>query len=117
MRFLVDENLPYEIAAILFERGHEVTYVPDSNLRGFADERLWQVAADLRQILVTQDLDFPLDIHPYPEGLLILRLPQRWKVPTIAAFFAQRVDQLGDLAGLITVLTPGRIRRRALGNA
>jgi hypothetical protein len=117
MRFLVDENLPYEIAAILTEHGHEVTYVSDSNLRGAPDQGLWQAAAKQRQVLVTQDLDFPLDIHPYPEGLLILRLLQRWKVPAMAAFFAQRVDQLGDLAGLITVLTPGRIRRRTLGNA
>jgi predicted nuclease of predicted toxin-antitoxin system len=117
MRFLVDENLPYEIAAILTEHGHEVTYVPDSNLRGADDAGLWRAAAEGREILVTQDLDFPLDIQPIPPGVLILRMPHRWKVTQVAALFAETVGQLVDLEGAITVVTPGRVRRRGLPDA
>jgi hypothetical protein len=117
MRFLIDENLPYEIAAILTQHGHEATYVPDSPLRGKADEDLWRAAATGRQILVTQDLDFPLDVRPYPLGLLLVRLPHRWKVPQVASFFADRLNDFVELEGSITVLTAGRIRWRNLDDA
>ena len=114
MRFLVDENLPVELARVLVDRGHDVTYVPDSSLRASPDTELWSVAASEERILVTKDLDFPLNIRPEPPGLVIVRVPPRWNRLQIARLFADRMPDEDQLAGRITVISPAGVRSRTL---
>ncbi len=60
MRFLIDENLPADIAADLVTAGHDALEVADSEHRGADDSVIWRVAIAESRILVARDLDFPL---------------------------------------------------------
>ena len=75
MRFLVDENLPIEVADILRRGDHDVLHVSQSGHRGASDQQLWRLAADEGRIIVTRDLDFPLPGTQRPPGLILVRVP------------------------------------------
>ena len=118
MRFLVDENLPFSLIQFLRESGHDVFDVAASPLRGCPDERLWRLAAREGRVLVTKDLDFPFpQIRPYPQGLILIRVPDRFTGGQITRLFSKvlKATKVGDLEGRITVIAPGRVRVRPLG--
>lgn len=110
MRFLVDENLPKEVAEALESTGADVIYVAASALAGRSDEYLNALAIAEERILVTRDLDFPLRDEPPPTGLLLLRLPSSFGRREIGRFIEQYVaeNDLTALAGHLTVIAPGR---------
>lgn len=79
MRCLVDENLPFSLIKLLRASQCEVLDVSAGHLRGSSDENLWKLAASENRVLITKDLDFPLPhIHPYPAGLVLIRVPDIW---------------------------------------
>lgn len=97
MRFLIDENLPADLAPGLVTTGHDV--------RAIAEQR----------ILVARDLDFPLPkALGRPPGLVVMR--PRWnargaEVRHLFADFLSKVD-LSSLEGAVTIVEPGRFRQR-----
>ncbi|MEX1255052.1 MAG: DUF5615 family PIN-like protein [Dehalococcoidia bacterium] len=114
MRFLLDENVPRDAALALRNEGHDVVWVPHSDLRGSDDEALWALAVREERIFVTADLGFP---HPKPTpiAVMLLRGFDRVSTATEAGFLADAVRELGDeIAGKLLVLTPGRMRVRRL---
>lgn len=115
MRFLVDENLPREVAQLLIQREHDVLYVPDSDLRRSEDDKLWTFASEEQRILVTKDLDFPLMTRPVPAGLVLIRVPPEWGRREIAGLFSRVIERI-EVEGMskIVVVTPSRIRVRSL---
>ena len=116
MRFLVDENLPADIADALNEMGHDAIAVVGSPLEGAEDSFLWTLAAREGRIFITEDLDFPLSISPKPPGLVPIRFPNAFYVETLIKmtidFLRNRSEQ--ELVGQITVLAPGQTRVREL---
>jgi predicted nuclease of predicted toxin-antitoxin system len=116
MRFLVDENLPAELAEILNKMDHDAIAVVGSVLEGSGDEDLWRFAHDNGRILISQDLDFPLNVSPTPPGLVLIRIPSRFDVDTmlalVADFFTGQTED--SLLGKITVHAPGHTRNRDL---
>lgn len=116
MRFLVDENLPVDVAEVLQEAEHDVVFVPRSEHRGASDQELWRLAVSEERILVTRDLDFPLSDRPPPPGLILVRVPDTFTRRAIRGVFAEFVagEALAEVAGSITVVSPGRIRARKL---
>jgi predicted nuclease of predicted toxin-antitoxin system len=119
MRFLVDENLPPSVVAVLVSQGAEVEYVADSRLAGRNDEVIWKHAIENQQILVTLDLDFPLSLEEGPPGLVLLRVPSSYNGSSIAATLSSFLERtsIERLHGAITVVLPGRHRRRTIPNA
>jgi predicted nuclease of predicted toxin-antitoxin system len=116
MRFLVDENLPSNIADLLRVLGHDTMHVSETHLRGASDRVVWRFAADEGRILVTRDLDFPLPDTPKPPGLILLRVPDsftRGQIGEVMSAFAAE-DSIEQSAGRITVVSPGRVRSRPL---
>ena len=116
MRFLVDENLPADVADILRRDGHDVLHVSQSNHRGASDQELWKLAADEGRIVVTRDLDFPLPKDPRPPGLILFRIPdtfRRSQIRDIVTEFANS-DAFGQVEGAISVVSPGRVRSRTI---
>lgn len=115
MRFLIDENLPSDLAADLVTAGHGVLEVADSEHRGEDDKVLWSVAIAERRILVARDLDFPLPkALGRPPGLVVVR--PRWsargeQIRHMFAEFLRRVD-MASLEGAVTTVEPGRFRQR-----
>ena len=113
MRFLVDENLPREIAEALTANGHDAVSIVDTPGRGLEDLDVWGSAVEEDRIIVTLDLDFPLMQAPIPPGLVLIRVPSSFSIPSIVTMLTEFVENYGDEAlGRITVLSPGRIRSR-----
>jgi len=117
MRFLVDENLPFTLIQALQKSGHDVLDIAGSRLRGASDERLWRRAATENRILISKDLDFPLwALHPYPLGLILVRVPDTFSGRQITRLFTSALKTIGikDLEDQITIISPGRVRVRKL---
>jgi predicted nuclease of predicted toxin-antitoxin system len=114
MRFLVDENLSPELADFLNQMGHDAIAIVGSGLESTPDSLIWQMAFEQDRILVTQDLDFPLNIRPTPPGLVLVRYPDRFdfdvQMEHTRAFFAEQTED--SLVGKITVHAPGHTRNR-----
>lgn len=77
MKLKLDENLPASLAGILTQLGHLTDTVPDENLAGSDDPRVWEAAQEAGRFLITQDLDFS-DIRRFVPGthygILLVRL-------------------------------------------
>jgi uncharacterized protein with PIN domain len=119
VRFLVDENLPAELADLLRSSGHDVLYVSRSGLRTAADNHLNDIAISEERVIVTSDLDFPLQGQASPLGLVILRLPRgfdRGQIVELMARF-QNTPEFTGVIGRITVVRPNRIRTRRIEDA
>jgi len=114
--FLVDECLPVEVTYALRQRGFDTADLFDRALRGLDDAAVWTLAATEGRILATRDLDFPLrNLEPRPAGLILLRAPDDSTASQLGALVASLVNSIdaSDLAGHITVVSPGRYRQRA----
>ena len=114
LRFLVDENLPAGIAAVLSESGQDVLDIAASDRRGDPDDALWKVAIHEDRIIVTRDLDFPLPSQlGRPAGVVLLRT-SGMRTSELVQFFRDALARL-DLQSLrdcVTVIEPGRVRQR-----
>ena len=86
------------------------------NHRGAPDSEIWRLAAREERVVVTRDLDFPLREVPRPPGVLLIRAPDTFTRPQIAALLSNFIetDALGKVAGTVTVVSPGRVRARTL---
>lgn len=85
MKVKLDENLPAALAERLTQLGHDTDTVPQENLSGEVDAKVWEASQAARRFLITQDLDFS-DIRSFPpgahHGILLIRLmnPSRRKL-------------------------------------
>ncbi|MSQ10841.1 MAG: hypothetical protein EXR52_07565 [Dehalococcoidia bacterium] len=107
--FLVDENLPLDVAVALRDAGHDVLYVREGEYRGASDEVLWDLAAIQRRILITRDLDFPLRRSPAPAGVILLRVPDTYRRSQIGEVVRNLLaaHDLDQMLGAVTVVRPG----------
>jgi len=115
LRFLVDENLPGDVAAWLSAGSHDVLDVATSPHRGSSDSVLWQLAIDEDRLLVTRDRDFPLQgVSGRPPGVVLLRPAVGTKTAEIVRLLEAALTSVGlaTLAGHVTVVEPGRVRQR-----
>ena len=112
MRFLLDENVPKSAAMALRQEGHDVVRVQEADLQSADDESVWQYAVLEDRILVTYDLDFPL-AQGFPLGLILVRGIDRIPTSSQARILVDAIRTNSDqLEGHITVVAPGRVRRR-----
>ena len=58
MKIKLDENLPFRLATLLKELGHDALTVYDQRLIGHHDRQIWEAAQKESRFLITQDLDF-----------------------------------------------------------
>lgn len=58
MRFLVDQQLPPELALWLRRAGHQADHTESVGLGASADAVVWAYARQTRSIVVTKDSDF-----------------------------------------------------------
>jgi predicted nuclease of predicted toxin-antitoxin system len=81
MKFLIDENVAGDVADVFVECGHAVKRVKHiAQLRGQADEVVFDFAIQDGSVLVSNDLDFvkvAQGSSKKPVGLLLLRFPHR----------------------------------------
>lgn len=60
MRFLVDTNLPPDLAVLLVSLGHDACHTLDVGLERATDRVIWQHAKVDHRCIVTRDEDFVL---------------------------------------------------------
>jgi predicted nuclease of predicted toxin-antitoxin system len=58
MRFLVDAQLPPELAAWLSAAGHEAQHISSLGMAGAEDAQIWQKALEFGAFVVTKVADF-----------------------------------------------------------
>ncbi|MCX5649596.1 MAG: DUF5615 family PIN-like protein [Planctomycetota bacterium] len=114
MRIKLDENIPRRLARLLGEAGHDVDTVPQEDLTGQADAKVWKAAQASGRLLVTQDLDFS-DTRRYTpgrhHGILLIRLREPGRqglLERIESLF--RTEDVNAWKGCFVVVTDRKTR-------
>ena len=116
MKIKLDENLPYRLAEVLRNLGHDVHTTYEEDLIGSTDREIWRMAQAEERFLITQDLDFSDARRFVPgmhHGLLLVRLrsPSRKNlIDRIVEVFQQ--EDITDWSGCFVVATDRKIRVR-----
>ena len=118
MRFLVDECFPKSLVTALIDRGHDVVWATDI-CKSEDDRHVLAIATTDDRIVITEDKDFgDLTIRDgYVAVGIILAHAERYPggITSAVETLCSQIDALGSsLEGTLTVLTPDRIRQRAL---
>lgn len=58
MRFLIDAQLPPDLAKFLTSLGHEAKHVADCGLLTASDQEIWDYAVRRNAVILTKDHDF-----------------------------------------------------------
>jgi predicted nuclease of predicted toxin-antitoxin system len=116
VKFKLDENLPASSSDILARAGHDVDTVLGEDLAGAADRDVVAAATAAGRILISLYRGLG-DIRAYPPGshagIVVLRLPdQSAATASKAVGDLAALDNLGILAGAVTVLQRGLLRIR-----
>lgn len=72
MRFLIDAQLPPELARRLRALGHEAEHVHEIGLGQAKDTDIWRDACRRRAVLVTKDQDFASFAASGPTGTAVI---------------------------------------------
>lgn len=117
MRFLVDENLPPRVAALLRGLGYDCLYIEGLHMSGMSDESVFEAAQRDGRVIVTRDggfantIKFPLATH---HGVLYLRTHGLHGEP-LAALVTDFVERWsGGMDHMVVTLEPGYVRTRRL---
>lgn len=114
MKINLDENLPFRLATLLKELGHDVQTLQDERLLGHPDTEIWRAAPNESRFLVTQDMDFSDRRRFAPgshNGILLVRLRspgRRDLIGQIQKLFRQ--ENVGEWTGCFVVATERKIR-------
>src|SRR5579862_256575 len=118
MRFLLDANIPRSAVEAVTKSGHQVEFARDVGLGTSPDI---QIAAHIHQTgaaLITRDLDFS-DVRQYPPeeyaGIVVLRLPDHFTAPEIAAVLLRFLAEsrfVEKLPGRLAIVDENRVRFR-----
>ncbi|MBV9035527.1 MAG: DUF5615 family PIN-like protein [Acidobacteriaceae bacterium] len=116
MKFKLDGNLPTELAADLFEWGHDADTVMDEELRGAPDPAVVAAANAGGRVLLTLDKGIAnLQRYPiWPSAGVVLFRPDTLGRRAVLAFVRERLPKILELNlnGKLTVVGPNRIRFR-----
>lgn len=116
-RFLIDEDLPRGVARSAPARGVDAVHVVDAGLRGAPDPGILAEAVSAGRSVVTADKEFANVIVYPPEkhaGVVLIRIPDEMdpdqRIARIVDVLV--VHAADDLAGVIVVVEPNRVRIR-----
>ena len=115
MRFLLDESAEYRIAALLRDRGHDVTSIVRDHPSALSDEDVLAIARAEDRVLLTNDTDFGELVvrrgHQH-RGLVLFRLPAGAVNAKIAAIDRLLEARPHDLREFVVIDRRGaRVRR------
>lgn len=116
MRFLADENFPYDAVVALRHIGHDVVWIREA-APGIDDEEVLARAEAEQRILLTFDKDFgELAFQakfPASCGIILFRIPAP-SASYVARMAMIAIESRSDWAGHFSVVEERRIRMRPL---
>jgi hypothetical protein len=116
MRFLANENFPGAAVAVLAAAGHDIVWVRTA-APGASDPDVLAWAVREQRVLLTFDKDFgelaSSAALPSGCGVVLFRIPVP-KPGDVGQFLANLIAGRDDWAGHFSVITPGRVRMRAI---
>ncbi len=119
MKFLIDQNLSPELAALLVAAGHDAVHVRERGMQRATDEAVLDAAAAEERVLVSGDTDFGMLLARSgatgPSFLLFRQRGER-RAAQQARLVLENLDELQvELeAGSVVVFTDDRARVRRL---
>lgn len=117
MRFLANENFPGAAVTALDAAGHDVVWIR-MTAPGTTDSEVLAWAAREERILLTFDKDFGelagRSALPRTCGVVLLRMPMP-RPADVGQRLADLITARDDWAGHFSVIEPGRVRMRLLG--
>jgi len=117
MRFLANENFPGAAVSILEAAGHDVVWLRMA-APGISDAEVLVWAVREERVLLTFDKDFGElargSMLPTACGVVLLRIPMS-SAGDVGRQLAKLITSRNDWAGHFSVIEPGRVRMRALG--
>jgi predicted nuclease of predicted toxin-antitoxin system len=118
VRFLVDECLPPQLAALPRSAGHDCAHVYELGLGGQPDEQIMAFADREDRNLLSADTDFGELLANAPvlaPSVILLRRADKRAGPLAAVVLANLKQIADDLAaGALIVISDTRIRARRL---
>jgi predicted nuclease of predicted toxin-antitoxin system len=120
VKLFVDECFAKSIVSGLTGRGHDVVWAKDV-CRGAEDLVVLARATEAERVLITEDRDFSqlVFLNRIRAHGVVNFYANRFdlSLDETVAILCDQVDHLGEtLVGYITVIEPGRVRRRPLPN-
>jgi len=117
LAFLIDEDLPRELAVRLRTAGFGATDVRDVGLQATPDAAIYQYAVAHTLAILTADLGFsnlvrfPLQEH---HGIVVARFPNEIPAPSLNRMRTEAIGalDLDNLQRTLVILEPGRTRIR-----
>jgi predicted nuclease of predicted toxin-antitoxin system len=119
MRFLLDENVDYRLAAFLRGLGHDVAAIAHEHKESIADREVLRIALREQRILLTNDHDFGELIVRQElahSGVVLFRLKSE-AMDVKCARLSYVLDHYSDRMHQFLVLTDQRVRIRTTGAA
>lgn len=118
MRFLIDADLPPDVADALQAAGHVCEYVPDLFAPRTPDPLIAAHARVVGACIITRDFGFS-DMRRYVPrehfGIIVLTVPSHRGTTYILGLISEllgRFDELAPLTGKLMIVEPNRIRIR-----
>lgn len=119
VKFLIDNNLSPQVAALLGEAGHETAHVRDYDMQSAPDGEVLDRARDEQRVLISADTDFGMLLSRQhvttPSVILVRRLVGRRAKDIVDVVLANLGGVTEDLEiGAIVVLGEESVRIRRL---
>lgn len=115
MYFMLDENVPADVASMLRERGHTADFIRDYVPSGSPDPLVATVSQELEAILLSFDGDFEVISPRVPDGQRrrfrkLSRIWMRCGEPQAANRLRAVLDFVASEYALVTPAAPMRLR-------
>jgi len=114
LKFKLDENLDFRLAAIMQDKDLDGDTVLSESLSGVSDRDLFEACKKTDRVLSTLDLDFanPFLFPPQSaRGIMVLR-PRRANLSQVKSLLFDALTKLNEerIDGRLWIVEPGRVR-------
>lgn len=112
MRLVADESCDFSVVVGVRAAGHEVVSITEQ-MSGIEDEKVIELAASERRLLLTEDKDFGQLVFAAAKGnsgVILIRYPTSARATLTEAVVRVLAERAETLYSRFVVMEPGRVR-------